>query len=388
MRSVYRDEIDKLVDTRDLIDNIAYWFRPVQRQVKAAVPALWRDIQTEYPQFPNLKKRHFQISRDVRWHIHHVLEHEWGLTEVPPPVAEQDPAFVIDTAVFLARTELSTIRRQGLRLITRKAHRNLLDQLHSANTFLWDHLPLDQKKEHRETTFSSFHRFWQKEILAKQGLAGVSVAYLFWKKYFESIFSPELCHKLDQFLLENDADISDPVMDVIGGILVAEERAEVESQLITLGKFMYRGDLDEEQLQDQLQPHLADTTERDVWALLKGFGPAELAEKLSQTSYLSSPAKTLDDVVMLATILNLSHLDSKRLAAVLGSTMDCRSLVMRILGETTAAKRLAHNPDAFTAALMGAQEKGYLPEKKTANVVLFVPPNRVISAIQRQYSRT
>ncbi len=383
-------DINDVVEIDDVVAQTIADFGPVQRLMQEIIKPLARAIKNEWYPFPAAKIKAREIGADISFAIRTTVENEWHQSEyVTPPSADKGKtAFVEQIASLIFAGNYSAVHKQGMRLITTNLPSELADCLHYSGKLLFaDVLHAPNQARLDTVAFSPFYRFWHGQVLPKQGVPGVTVAFMLWRHYLESTVPPHLQSHIYEKMRSPRPPRSDELQVVLDTFLDTTTREKIENDLLLLGKLCYRTDLDADAVGYLVQKAVKEKLEPYLWGALATLSPAELAEKINNHQEIPAPAKDAKQETMLALVMLFNELDWAQIDGVLGIGPSIRKTVADILNRAPQLVKLATSHHQVREALRQAQTHGLLPITFPHDNIAHYHPTASMNSIDREVRR-
>ncbi len=357
-------DIDDVVEITDLVDTIITDFEPIQRLMRERIRPLARGIKKQWRPFPAAHIKARVLATDTPFAISSTIENEWHDSEYLkiPRVPKGKTAFVEQAASLIFAGKSSETHKQGIRLLATNLPRELSDCLHYSGRLLFADVLHAPDKDRLDTpAFSPFHRFWHGNILLEQGVPGVTIAFMLWRRYLESIVPTNLREEIYQKMQRAGAKITDPLQLVLDTFLDTATREQIENDLLLLGKLFYRTDFDQEAISYLVQKAVIDRLEPYLWGALATFGPQEMTEKIKSSKVIAADTKTDNGEALLTLVMLFNELDWAKIDQILGVGSSVRKIVGSVLNKSPQLVRMDTSRHQVSQTLLQAQTHGLLP---------------------------
>lgn len=211
--------VEKLDNVQDLIEEISAKYEPLHTQIRNGLKRVLTQLKILWPDLPSLEPAKYDLDKtknDIRQKLVTIWERS-DFIRYPELPIEVPPQFVLTAERLAQNDRTSPVLRQGVRLVSKELHLDLLDYLNLAGQCVSGEIMkvLHQGAPLRAATRSPITRFWGHEIFTKYDVAGVSIAFLLWLSILESVLGQHWKEKIDEQQHQQGSDLPAPAISAL-----------------------------------------------------------------------------------------------------------------------------------------------------------------------------
>ncbi len=378
-------EVNDLIEIDELINGLKRQFRPAQREMRLGLHDLCRGIKDRVPGYLMPPRKHYAFPNEIMWIIKELLESQWHQNQFLVPASDMDaPALVMQTSALIAAEKTSYARRQGLRFAAAHTLTELRECIAEHTNLLYRGMLIPAGDVRINAyDFSAVYRFWQ-QVWSEHGIAGLTIAFIIWREYFEKIISHKQCLQAAHFKDAPGVKASIELEETFKLFQGVALRKQIQTGLILTGTLCYRTGLAEDELRTAVLAPVIDYLKPSLLGALRTFGPAELRKKIDETDMPATAQQCLQDSELLALVVLFGELDWATIEQLLAQGIEARKTVSQILGSSLALKRMANNDHYLNKALEQAQKEGLLPDDLNVTMTQYLHADNTVSKVGRK----